>query len=113
MYNIKNIDHTHIYIKRTFFAFFRMIQRKDMYKSHKSGIGRGVRLGVADAESLLKLCPLLLHLGVEVARHSLMGPRLVVKLGSPLLLRVANHVSHRLCNGRVFSSLQKATHTQK
>ena len=49
---------------------------------------------VPDTEGLFQLSPLLLYLGVEVTVNSFVHPGLEVVLGSPLLLRVAHHISH-------------------
>lgn len=40
------------------------------------------------------------HLAVEVSAHSLLGPRLMVELGSPLLFRVPHHIRHHLQDRR-------------
>ena len=54
----------------------------------------------ADAERVLELCALLLHLGVEVTVHGLVGPALAVELAAALLLRGAHHVRDGLTGGR-------------
>ena len=40
------------------------------------------------------------YLGVEVAAHGFLGPRLEVELGPPLLLWVAHHIRHGLIGDR-------------
>ena len=51
---------------------------------------------MADPECAVELGPLELDLLVEVAANGLLRPRLVVKVGVALLLRIPGHVGHRL-----------------
>lgn len=61
-----------------------------------SGWGGDEGLCVADSQGLLQLLPSLLDLGVEVSAHSFLSPWLEVELGSTLLFRIPNNISHCL-----------------
>lgn len=53
-------------------------------------------LRVPDTKRLLQFRPLLLHLRVKVTADGLLRPRLIVKFGSSLLLRIADDICHGL-----------------
>merc|ERR1719336_2476282 len=53
-------------------------------------------LGISDSEGRVEFLPFLLDLAVKVAADGLLGPRLIVEVGVSLLLRITNHVRHRL-----------------
>ena len=51
---------------------------------------------VSYAQSLFQFSTLLLHFTVKITAHSLLSPRLLVEFSPPLLLWIANHISHSL-----------------